>query len=359
MGSPADSAQAADVILRAEVRQWTLEQVSARNCCVICLDEIQDEGEARPCQHRDFDYLCLTQWLSQSQKCPLCVQTVLQVHHSVDGQDVIEAVRRPTPEAKRPSQHATPARIFSRDTRARFLHGHYTRRDRYRERHPGRPAQQTSLGLEGRKSVYRQRLFSKHVGSNRMSQYTELTPGLFQTDERLVSRARMWLRRELQVFPFLAGPQHDTSEPGESTTAAQNRRQNHVEFLLEYIVAILKSVDIMCGQAEDMVTDFLGRDDTRLLLHELRAWLRSPFGKLEDWDRAVQYGSSLTPSTCNSVASVSGGSTAPGGPPGQRRSVRGDYWRPDRETRQTKQRPRRHERVRKQGFSPGPRLGQG
>jgi hypothetical protein len=27
-----------------------------------------------------------------------------------------------------------------------------------------------------------------------------------------------------------------------------------------------------------------------LLLHEVEAWLRSPFERLEEWDRRVQYG---------------------------------------------------------------------
>ena len=43
------------------------------------------------------------------------------------------------------------------------------------------------------------------------------------------------------------------------------------------------------GQAEDMLQEYLGRDNTQLFLHELRAWLRSPFMSLEDWDRNVQY----------------------------------------------------------------------
>ena len=70
-----------------------------------------------------------------------------------------------------------------------------------------------------------------------------------------------------------------------------NRRANNAEFLLEYIVAILKTVDVKGsgGQAEDMLQEFLGRDNTKLFLHELRAWLRSPYSSLEDWDRHVQY----------------------------------------------------------------------
>ena len=102
-------------------------------------------------------------------------------------------------------------------------------------------------------------------------------------DNELISRARKWIRRELQVFEFL-GP--DTGNDHRAAGKAGN-----VEFLLEYIVAILKTVDIKGsgGQAQDMLQEFLGADNTRLFLHELRAWLRSPYIALEAWDRNVQY----------------------------------------------------------------------
>lgn len=134
-----------------------------------------------------------------------------------------------------------------------------------------------------RRHVYRNKLFSLHVGSNRLSRFRDLTPGLFSRDEELVSRARKWTRRELQVFEFLNSD--GTEAEGVS------RRANNAEFLLEYIVAILKTVDIKGsgGQAEDMLQEFLGRENTRLFLHELRAWLRSPYTSLDDWDRHVQY----------------------------------------------------------------------
>ncbi|KAI9800237.1 MAG: hypothetical protein M1825_004221 [Sarcosagium campestre] len=139
--------------------------------------------------------------------------------------------------------------------------------------------------LARRREIYSKQLYSLHVGSNRLSRFRELSPQLFQADEELVSRARKWIRRELQVFDFLRS---DTVDVNDVTMV---RRANNAEFLLEYIVAILKTVDIQGsgGQAEDMLTDFLGRDVTRLFLHELRAWLRSPYADLRDWDRAVQY----------------------------------------------------------------------
>ena len=137
-----------------------------------------------------------------------------------------------------------------------------------------------------RKEVYNLRLYSRHVGSNRLSRFRDLTPQLFVQDEELVSRAKKWIRRELQVFQFL-----NPDGVGEEGIA---RRTNNAEFLLEYIVAILKSVDVKGGQAEEMVHEFLGRENTRLFLHELKGWLRSPFSTLEDWDRHVQYDISTT-----------------------------------------------------------------
>ena len=157
------------------------------------------------------------------------------------------------------------------------------RADWRRQSHRPQPPVSENSALLRRRHVYRHQLYSLHVGSNRLSRFRDLTPQLFNRDEELVSRARKWIRRELQVFEFL-----NADGSGEEGVT---RRANNAEFLLEYIVAILKSVDIKGsgGQSEDMLQEFLGRENTRLFLHELRAWLRSPYVSLEDWDRHVQY----------------------------------------------------------------------
>lgn len=96
----------------------------------------------------------------------------------------------------------------------------------------------------------------------------------------------MWIRRELQVFDFLNS---DTPPPSSSKSA--DRRASNADFLLEYIISILKSIDLKgsTGQAEELLKDFLGRDNAKIFFHELEAWLRSPYEYLKDWDRAVQY----------------------------------------------------------------------
>lgn len=139
-----------------------------------------------------------------------------------------------------------------------------------------------------RRHVYRNKLYSLHIGANRVSQYRNWTPQMVADSPELQSRARMWIRRELRVFSFL------NAEPSDNPARAATTTSN-AEFLLAYIISILKSIDIKAsdGKAEDLLQEFLGRENARLFLHELNAWLRSPYTKVEDWDRHVQYAEQL------------------------------------------------------------------
>ena len=85
------------------------------------------------------------------------------------------------------------------------------------------------------------------------------------------------MRRELRVFEFL---DFQASWP-----------LPNAEYLMEYVVAVLKGVEIKGsgGQAEDLIGEFLGRQSARLFLHELNNWLRSPYSTLAEYDRNVQY----------------------------------------------------------------------
>jgi hypothetical protein len=132
--------------------------------------------------------------------------------------------------------------------------------------------------------VYQKKLFSLHVGSNPFSGYRDISPQMIAASLELQSKARTWIRRELRVFSFLHA---DTAGP--SSDAATT--SSNAEFLLSYIVSILKMVDIKAsnGHFENLLTEFLGRANSRLFLHELEAWLRSPYSKVEEWDQEVQY----------------------------------------------------------------------
>jgi len=240
--------------------------------CVICLGKLVAPCEAQPCGHTNFDYICLLTWLEFRPTCPLCQSGVHEVRHSdEDGGHRKPGIYK-VPESSAQSQN---------------FNGSCSEPERNQE-----PLEDE--GLRRRRSIYRQNLYALHVGSNRRqpgeSQYTELTPRLFLADPELVSRARMWLQRELRVFRFLYA---DVVDPETIDLA----RPSKAEFVREYIIFTLKSVDIQdhAGEAEEAIRRFLGRENTQHLLHELKAWLRSPCKSLEEWDRIVQYRVDLVP----------------------------------------------------------------
>jgi hypothetical protein len=138
--------------------------------------------------------------------------------------------------------------------------------------------------IRKRREVYQRQLYSLHMGSNPLSGYRDMTSQIIASSPDLQSRARTFIRRELRVFTFL---NPDTSGPSTHPPTTSS----NTEFLLSYIVSILKMVEMKAsnGHAENLLTEFLGRDNSRLFLHELQAWLRSPFTKLEEWDQDVQY----------------------------------------------------------------------
>ncbi|KAI2635613.1 hypothetical protein GGS26DRAFT_506068 [Hypomontagnella submonticulosa] len=279
--------------IRSRVLHSTLTEVASsrkqaeadnpnETCCVICLDSITEACEARPCSHRNFDYLCLLSWLEQQTKCPLCKSSIEEVWYDFENDEPGAKSRvYLVPPPKEPPQQSVRSRAQARRPRNAISRPN---RRRYEDVPPRRI--NVDEAILRRQNVYRNQLYSLHVGSNQRSGYRDLTPRVFESDPEMVSRARTWLRRELQVFEFLRTPPTVQS----SDDAMTRRRANNAEFLLEYIIAILKTVDIQGsqGQAEEMLKDFLGRDNTKLLLHELNNFLRSPWS-LEAWDRKVQY----------------------------------------------------------------------
>ena len=63
------------------------------------------------------------------------------------------------------------------------------------------------------------------------------------------------------------------------------------EFLVEYVVGILKNVSLRgsAGQAEEILAEVLGKENAQIFVHELNAFMRSPFTRLQSFDNFVQY----------------------------------------------------------------------
>lgn len=239
--------------------------------CAICLEAIKERAVATPCNHLSFDFICLVQWLQEHATCPLCKADVKEVQYDwrTPRDFKIYTV----------GQHQAAKKAVSQPRQRTSA----ARRRRDVPWGPQAASSSSSVSAEDpsltrRRQVYADHTPSLHVGANRISQYQTFTPASFAASSALQTRARIFLRRELRVFAFL-----------DRRPAGANR-----EFLIEYLVAVLKSNDPKGadGHAEELVKEFLGREDARLLLHELDAWLRSPYERLEAWDGHVQYGES-------------------------------------------------------------------
>ncbi|WPG97694.1 ring finger domain protein [Acrodontium crateriforme] len=235
-----------------------LVQKKLQDPCIICLEPITERAVAVPCNHLAFDFICLASWIQEISKCPLCKADVTEVQYDFSGPNDFKTYHVAAGNLPRQSLNTTTT---------------------IRRNHRGESAPLIRIdpSLRKRRRIYRDSLYSLHIGSNRHSGYQEITPTSFSASLELQSRCRAFLRRELQVFAFL--------------DQAPSPRGGSRAYLIEYIVAIVKINDPKdaSGHAVDLVADFLGRENASLLLHELMAWLRSPYIRLDEWDAQVQY----------------------------------------------------------------------
>ena len=275
--------------------------------CIICLDLISQRATVSPCQHDQFDFVCLGTWLTQQQKCPLCKTAVINVTYRPNDQDSPETITLPA--TSLPS-------LSSKDLGTRRQHQVHQRRRLRGRRSSPRPINEIpeDPALSFRRLVYTHALLSARVGTNPDSGYRNITPQLFRQDPTLSSKARRWIRRELSCFDFLrhedlsrheltpsaakglgistvtATSMHATAFPHNDGPSLR-RRATNPEYLLEFIIAVLKAIDLRGseGQAVELIGEYIGLANARVFVHELEQWLRSPFVGLEEWDRAAQY----------------------------------------------------------------------
>ncbi|KAH6637818.1 hypothetical protein C7974DRAFT_432658 [Boeremia exigua] len=250
----------------------------SEDTCVICLSQVTERAVTVPCNHYSFDFVCLVSWLQERSACPLCKTEVTAVQYDRKGPDDFKSYS-----IRRTHTPKDPSNVTDNQRQSSGLTGYGPPgRRRCIRRTFSPPADDPAL--RKRREIYQRGLFSMHVGSNPHSGYRDVTPHMIAAHPELQSKARTWIRRELRVFAFL-----HTDPTGSSSQAATT--SSNAEFLLSYIVSALKVVDIKAsnGHTENLLAEFLGRDITILFLHELQAWLRSPFTRLKDWDEEVQY----------------------------------------------------------------------
>ncbi|KAL5480567.1 hypothetical protein ACEPAI_1837 [Sanghuangporus weigelae] len=241
--------------------------------CSICLQLLLDRTVIPECSH-EFCFECIVTWTEQSRRCPLCTRTIgtYLIHHirsNYDYQNYHLPPLRSSPPPIQPLRRVRGSSIHRRLGQERRW-GRRQRRDQD-------VADELERTIDRRRWIYQNHLFSKYVGSNRASRYRPFpTPAQFSASPDYISRATIFIRRELRVWPNL-----------------------DVEFLTTFILSLMKAIDIRSESAVKLMAEFLDMDcpyregrrfpNAEHFVHELYSFLRSPYKTLSAYDVNVQY----------------------------------------------------------------------
>ncbi|OCH91977.1 hypothetical protein OBBRIDRAFT_791730 [Obba rivulosa] len=237
--------------------------------CSICLQPLADRTIIPVCSH-EFCFECLLVWTEQSRKCPLCSQTIgdYLIHHIRSKYDYQKHYLTPLRTSPRPPAALSAQNIARRRAQTR-REQEWGRRRRWEQEE----ADELERAIERRRWVYRHGLYAKHVASNPYTRYKPFpTPAQFAASPDHISRATIFLRRELRVWVGL-----------------------DVEFLTTFTISLMKSLDIRSEPAVRLLAEFLDMDsegsrvNAEHFAHELYSFMRSPFRELALYDKAVQY----------------------------------------------------------------------
>ncbi|KAG1824866.1 uncharacterized protein BJ212DRAFT_1260915, partial [Suillus subaureus] len=239
--------------------------------CVICLQSLVDRTVIPTCSH-EFCFECISIWAEQSRKCPLCSQLI--------GEYVIHHIRSQFDYQKHylpPPRSSSPRLLPTGESHVRVARR--ARRDRYWGRRVRHDADELERAIARRRWVYQNHLYAKHVASNSFTRYRPYpSPAQFTASPNMISRATIFLRRELRVWQNL-----------------------DVEFLTTFIISLMKAIDIRAESAVKLLSEFLDLDTPYIegqrhpnaehFAHEIYCYIRS--GRdLSIYDNLVQYDSS-------------------------------------------------------------------
>ncbi|KAI0086037.1 hypothetical protein BDY19DRAFT_908566 [Irpex rosettiformis] len=266
-----DSEDEADAYKPTLPQDIAKEDESDEEHCSICLQPLSDRTIVPACSH-EFCFECLLVWTEQSRKCPLCSGQIGEylIHDIRSKYDFSKHYLNPLRTSPRldPSVSRV-ARAQNHGRRREVVWGRNERRERERER---RAADELERAIEKRRWIYRHGLYAKHVASNPYTRYKPFpTPVQFSSNPDLISRATIFVRRELRVWDAL-----------------------DVEFLTTFTISLMKSIDIRSESAVKLLAEFLDMDtgertNAEHFAHELYCYLRSPYKDLARYDAAVQY----------------------------------------------------------------------
>ncbi|CAD6451477.1 9cd76d5d-f288-4319-8f53-349f9485f88d [Sclerotinia trifoliorum] len=233
--------------------------------CKICDQSVSWKGRVEPCGHEVFHHCCIEGWLDKGERtCPICRGNIIGIRHnfSQDGNH---------------SKYRKLAELEPRRVVLFLAHG------------VQRALLIPQQNVRRRISVYLTKSFSIPIISFIRRR---VTPQDIANSSDMEARVRLFAEHEIQIFS--AKCVCPACQEPTSSSSIHMIVPSEVEvirnFVVNKIVDLLKRYDLQdkAVEIEQEAEQYLN-EHARLFLHELRAWIESPFDTLEQWHRNARY----------------------------------------------------------------------
>ncbi|XP_064604945.1 E3 ubiquitin-protein ligase Topors-like [Liolophura sinensis] len=246
--------------------------------CSICLGKLENKSFTDSCFHM-FCFACLLEWSKVKPECPLCKQPFKSIIHNVrsyedyDQYHIQEAQERP--EFPWDSPEGYRFRYRTTVTFDRLMEAHYEEQQR-QLRLLQRPTLVTTRRhwrrrRQGATSEFRHRIYLNGMRvkrvTTRQTRQRKTGPNFYRNNPACTHRLVPWLNRELN--------------------ALLHSHPEHVHFLLELIMDLIKRFEIESDEFFEHVHTYLGRH-ARHFIHEFTSFARSPYDMIA-YDEHAMY----------------------------------------------------------------------
>ena len=247
---------------------------SPNNNCSICLGQLENKSFTDSCFHT-FCFVCLLEWSKVKAVCPLCKQPFKSIIHNVRS---IEDYDQYYLRADELTSDATRRFRYRTTLTSGVLHRQELHELRHRMllQRPSRAMLRGPFGRTGQAatSEFRQRIYATGMRvkelvptNGRPPRYRDISVAFFARNSASTHRLVPWLNRELNVL--------------------LNHHDDHIQFVLELILDLIKRFDIREEEFFQHVQPFFGRR-TEHFIHEFHSFARAPYD-IVAYDQNAEY----------------------------------------------------------------------
>lgn len=249
--------------------------------CPICLGKLDNTSFTDSCFHQ-FCFTCLKEWTKVKPECPLCKQKYTSILFNVTSYEKYEQISvadiQSANQAENPHhrfRYRTTLTVERRlmldfpDAARSHIEHDYTlmRPSRTTTTRTHWRRQRESATSDFRRNVYMNGLRALEFRDQRMRE-RDITPEFFTRNPATLHRLVPWLNRELNAL-------------------LNNDNNNRQQFLMDFILGLIKTYPISSEEFYNHIYPYLGRR-TRQFMHEFETFAKSPYN-ISAYDQNIVY----------------------------------------------------------------------